>query len=31
MANAAAKAGMPYPQFIERIVQEASARAEHLL
>ena len=30
MANSAAKAGLPYPQFIERIVLEASARAEHL-
>jgi D-alanine-D-alanine ligase len=30
MANAAAKAGMPYAQFIERIVQEASARTAHL-
>jgi D-alanine-D-alanine ligase len=28
MANAAAKAGMPYPQFIDRIVREATARFE---
>ena len=30
MANAAEKAGLPYPQFIDRIVQEATARHEHL-
>jgi hypothetical protein len=30
MANAAEKAGLPYPQFIDRIVQEAAARHEHL-
>jgi D-alanine-D-alanine ligase len=29
MANAAAKAGLPYAQFIDRIVQEAAARHEH--
>jgi D-alanine-D-alanine ligase len=28
MANAAAKVGLPYPQFIDRIVQEALARYE---
>lgn len=28
MANAAAKVGLPYPQFVDRIVQEAVARYE---
>jgi hypothetical protein len=30
MANAADKAGLPYPQLVDRIVQEATARHEHL-